>query len=651
MNKVFKIKKNNKGKTVVTSELAKNKGKLSLISTSLIMAINLFNPNIAHSNVKDIYIVENDALKISEFINHRGYGYSEKTYIIGANKNTYNVLKGDNTHIVRSQTCENIKREVPIITSNGTLVSYLEGNADNCNTDFTVHADKTTVTADGPLKISSESTTNENGTVTTNYHLTLDGDIGGGVDYEESVSAGSDNLTVKQEGTNETGGKNFVVDLAKSINLSESGSFTIGGVNITANNFNVGGNKITNVANGEENTDAVNVAQLKANKTTIKAGDKINLVEEKDENGGFVYTVNALTSEIKGSNNVKITEVKGDKGQSVYTATIDGDLTSINSISNGDTSIKLGDNQVNVDGARIVNLGVPVEANDATTKQYVDDGRTRVSSNDGSVKIVKTIIDQTTGAINYDLAVKQRNYQAGSQYLTINPDNDTIDLSQNTKTEIDKISKGFNTLTEDGVVKNRQLGDTLTIKGDKNIKTSTNNNGDVEIKLNDHVTVKSVKTGNVSISENGVNAGDKKITNVADGEVSADSKDAVNGSQLHNVLRQISVAQGNNSVNIINNKRIEQVEAKVDNLDKKVVKNRKEARGGIAGAAAIAGLPQVRGNGKSMVAASVGNFKGANAVAVGYSRANDNGKMILKLSTSVNNKGDFVSSAGVGYEW
>ena len=156
-----------------------------------------------------------------------------------------------------------------------------------------------------------------------------------------------------------------------------------------------------------------------------------------------------------------------------------------------------------------------------------------------------------------------------------------------------------------------------------------------------------------------VSVGDKgneaQIQNVAPGVISATSTDAVNGSQLHATNVQVN----NNAQNI------NRVEGKVDNLsqvinnhagefnrlDRKVNKQGKEARAGIAGANAAAALPQVYTAGKSMVAASAGTFKGQNALAVGYSRASDNGKVILKLQGNANTSGDIGAGVGVGYQW
>lgn len=142
----------------------------------------------------------------------------------------------------------------------------------------------------------------------------------------------------------------------------------------------------------------------------------------------------------------------------------------------------------------------------------------------------------------------------------------------------------------------------------------------------------------VSVGSKGNEA---QIQNVAAGVVSNTSTDAVNGSQLHATNVQV-----NNLSQVINNHAGE-----LNRLDRKVNKYGKEARAGIAGANAAAALPQVYTPGKSMVAAAAGTFKGQNALAVGYSRASDNGKVILKLQGNANTSGDVGAGVGVGYQW
>lgn len=158
------------------------------------------------------------------------------------------------------------------------------------------------------------------------------------------------------------------------------------------------------------------------------------------------------------------------------------------------------------------------------------------------------------------------------------------------------------------------------------------------------------------------NSGNPASLKVGDGNVSSDSKEAVNGKQLHetNVLvdkntqaintTNTQVNKNTQAINTINNA-INNQSGAFDRLERKINKQGKEARAGIAGANAAAALPQVYTAGKSMVAASAGTFKGQNALAVGYSRASDNGKVILKLQGNANTSGDIGAGVGVGYQW
>ncbi|MFW9303134.1 YadA-like family protein, partial [Glaesserella parasuis] len=123
----------------------------------------------------------------------------------------------------------------------------------------------------------------------------------------------------------------------------------------------------------------------------------------------------------------------------------------------------------------------------------------------------------------------------------------------------------------------------------------------------------------------------RRIQNVAPGLISEQSTDAINGSQLYSLISQHKVHMGD--------------------IHNKINRNNKALRAGIAGSNAAAGLPQVYLPGKSMVAASAGTFKGQSALAVGYSRASDNGKLILKLQGNANTSGEMGGSVGVGYQW
>ena len=148
------------------------------------------------------------------------------------------------------------------------------------------------------------------------------------------------------------------------------------------------------------------------------------------------------------------------------------------------------------------------------------------------------------------------------------------------------------------------------------VTTSTNATGGTDYK----VSVDKVKFGNVSLDNKGLNNGGNKITNVADGEVSATSKDAVNGSQLYQATSGIS-----NGVNLLN--------SKIGKVG--------------AGAAALAAIHPLDfdPDDKWNFAAGYGNYAGENAMALGaFYRPNED--TMFSVAGSMGN-GENMVNAGV----
>lgn len=124
------------------------------------------------------------------------------------------------------------------------------------------------------------------------------------------------------------------------------------------------------------------------------------------------------------------------------------------------------------------------------------------------------------------------------------------------------------------------------------------------------------------------------IDNVANGDISATSTDAINGSQLYAVAKEVTNLAG-----------------QVNNLEGKVNKVGKRADAGTASALAASQLPQATMPGKSMVAIAGSSYQGQNGLAIGVSRISDNGKVIIRLSGTTNSQGKTGVAAGVGYQW
>ena len=175
-------------------------------------------------------------------------------------------------------------------------------------------------------------------------------------------------------------GKQFTYSLNKDVDLTNGGSLTIGdtkinndgmtitgGPSVLKTGINAGNKKITNVAAGTDDTDAVNVKQLKSAKTEVKGGSGITVAKTQDTTDGHdIYTVSATgaTGNTDPSKvvNGKNTTVEGDgKAATPYKVNVEGDLADISSITNGAGSGKIsfagnqvvkveGDNPISLDG-------------------------------------------------------------------------------------------------------------------------------------------------------------------------------------------------------------------------------------------------------------------------------------------------------------
>ncbi|ASK27419.1 YadA family autotransporter adhesin [Neisseria chenwenguii] len=136
----------------------------------------------------------------------------------------------------------------------------------------------------------------------------------------------------------------------------------------------------------------------------------------------------------------------------------------------------------------------------------------------------------------------------------------------------------------------------------------------------------------------GSSGSERTVTNVAAGRITADSTDAINGSQLY------QVANGLQQQIINNNGDINGLKERVDDMDK-------DLRAGIAGATAMAFLQRPNEAGKSQVSAAVGGYRGQQAVAVGYARNSDNNKWSIKTGVGVDTQKHVNWGGSVGYQW
>ena len=170
--------------------------------------------------------------------------------------------------------------------------------------------------------------------------------------------------------------KQFTYSLNKDVDLTNGGSLTIGdtkinndgmtitgGPSVTKTGINAGNKKITNVAAGTDDTDAVNVKQLKSAKTEVKEGTGVTVVKSQGTDGHDIYTVSATGTAAADPTKLKAgknTTVTGDGSTATpYKVNVEGDLADISSITNGNGSGKIsfaGDQVVKVEGDNPISL-------------------------------------------------------------------------------------------------------------------------------------------------------------------------------------------------------------------------------------------------------------------------------------------------------
>jgi len=415
------------------------------------------------------------------------------------------------------------------------------------------------------------------------------------------------------------------------------------GPKITNNggNINVSGpdgkapTKITGVAAGDispNSTDAVNGAQIYA----LSRGNVPNVKNITDAAGN---TYNNVIVDEKGTPILKTYNVQGQKEiitnsvvEAIYNMNEQGikffhsndgvdrpkveTENSFDSSASGKFATAIG-SKSSAEGTNAVAIGFNsvVTGNDSIS---IGTGNRVTGNNSGAFGDPSTVSGQRSYSVgNNNTVVTNDTFVLGNE-VTQTVENSVILGKKSTATAGDGSATGtLNNIKQDGT---------------KGTSTTAGSKGTVKQAIVGNMVYGGFEgataDGVVSV---GAAGNERRIQNVAAGEISATSTDAINGSQLY------SVAQG--------------VGNRLGDLNNKINRNNKNLRAGIAGANAAAGLPQVYIPGKSMVAASAGTYKGQSALAVGYSRASDNGKLILKLQGNANTRGDVGGSVGVGYQW
>ena len=411
---------------------------------------------------------------------------------------------------------------------------------------------------------------------------------------------------------------------AKSIMLGENGTTISGGLNVA-------GSKITGVAAGVADTDAVNVGQLNAavqagnTDTHIKAGEygvgtdnKVNmqLVDKNGKDAGTVTITDvAKASDVGDVNNIA-SDIKNKEGKTTV-------VDAVNNLNNK-LDNKVGDLNY-VEGGK----GNYVTNGENTT--------TSIGKLDQALKDVADTANQgwnlsTNGGEASKVAPGKTVDFSGDKNITISNDSTNVKVKLNEAIDVNTVTA--NTVTTGNTVMN---SDGVKVGAD----VSLNQNG-LNVGKDVSVTATAVTAGKTSISDEGVKVGDKTyisadglnangqhITNVKAGEADTD---AVNYGQLKDTNNRINGVE--NQV-ISNSNRINQLGSRVNKVG--------------AGAAALAALHPMDfdPDDKLTFSAGYGNYAGENAAAIGaYYRPDE--KVMFSVGGTVGN-GENMVNAGISF--
>lgn len=437
---------------------------------------------------------------------------------------------------------------------------------------------------------------------------------------KEIVVATSDNLKV----TTITAGDTVVSDDGITISTGPA---------LTKNGLNMGGKKVTNVADGEisENSkDAVNGSQIYA-----LAGDQKNVVTQNEfvnNKGQKVTTTNKVVTDKDGNALLKTYNVEGNT-EIVSNNVVDAinnmneqgikffhsndgvkrtpkaeDTNDFDSSATGKYATAIGaKTKVNGDQSSGLGVGNTINANDSVA---VGNSNTINKQKSGTYGSGNTINGENSYAVGNGNTVDSANTVVVGNNVKSTADNSVILGDNSGYSKASKRTAGNGALTSQ------------TLNGKERHFAGGAANEVVGV----------VSVGNTTVDPNGKETVQtRRIQNVAPGLISKDSTDAINGSQLYAMMNE---SRGD-----------------LDKLKGQVNKMGKRHRAGLAGVNAATTLPQVFMPGKSMISAGAGHYKGQSAIAVGYSRAADSGKLIFKLQGNVNTQGEFGAGAGIGYQW
>lgn len=447
---------------------------------------------------------------------------------------------------------------------------------------------------------------------------------------------------------------------------SSHDSITLGGA--TYNSVTrTGGTKITNVARGENDSDAVNMSQLNETNAQVSNID------------GRVTTVEGSITSINNGGGIKYFHANSTKADSVASGA-DSVAVGPNAKAGGKGSVAMGESaSATADGS--VALGQGASDNGRGAESYIGKYSNAANASVGTVSVgnattgetrtLSNVADgkQATDAVNLrqlDGAVAESKQYTDDSIQNVNTQvaNVTSNVSNldnrvtHVEGDMSKVQNGtdgmFQVNNTSNLPKPKPTGRDSVAGGagaeaagasSVAIGTQSKATGENSVAMGNGASASAsnsaaVGAGSVADRAGSVSVGsagnERQITNVAAGTAPTD---AVNVGQLQQSMGDIS------------NQFYDYTDSRYNALRHDLKKQDDILSAGIAGAMAMATLPQPYVPGASMAAVGLGNYRGQGALAVGVSRISDNGKWVTKLQATSSTQGDAGVAAGVGYQW
>ncbi|MFI8033854.1 ESPR-type extended signal peptide-containing protein [Acinetobacter sp. ABJ_C3_5] len=545
------------------------------------------------------------------------------------------------------------------------------------------------------------------------WNLQSNGANSGAVKAGDTVDIGTadgeENLQVAKEGNNikYSLNRDLKVDsvTAGDTLINTDGMTIAGGPSVTKAGISAGNKKITNVAPGTvsaDSTDAINGSQLHAQGEGVK--NIIGGNTQYDPNTGK-YT----NPDIGGTGKDNINDAIGAVGDAAKAAksTVsnkDGNIT-VNETTKADGSrdyevglakdIKV--DSVTAGGTKVDGDGLHIDGGPSVTKDGIDAGDKKVTG----------VADGTVAKDSKDAVNGGQLHAQGEGVKDIIGGNTTYDPNTGKYTNTDIGGTGENNINDaiQSVKNDAKAAKTSVSNTDNNLTinktTKTDGSTDYEVGLADKIKVKqvdadqvnvagdqgktSISGGGISITgpkgeqgpsmtTGGINAGGKKVTGVADGAIAKDSKDAINGSQLHQSYQDVGAALGGGTgydpakgwtgpsyeVGGAKHDNVGDALGALDNADKalgdritnlgdqmqqafydtnqRIDDVKKHANAGVAAAMALETAPYI--SGKYTYAVGAAYHGGENAVGVTLRKTADNGRWSLTTGVAAASQGD-----------